>query len=117
MTAINKNTFREEPTMKKEIETKELEYVNGGTVSELDQLMRAISSDNEFVGATAHAPYVNNFEANAMVRKLRSLGIDANINLGLMGTGVLSEPNKYTDMATGESMTHMQVLSVLLAKG
>ena len=103
--------------MNNEIKVNELEQVSGGTVNELAELMAIVSGGNEYAASTAHAPIVNNFEACEIRKKLKSLGVDAKINLGLAGTGLFSDPNKYTDIATGEPLTHKQVMALLLAKG
>ena len=103
--------------MNNEIKVNELEQVSGGTVSELAELMNVISGGNDYAAGTAHAPIVNKVEAIEMKKKLKSLGIDAKIDLGLAGTGLFSDPNKYTDIATGEPLTHKQVMALLLAKG
>lgn len=103
--------------MNNEIKVNELEQVSGGTVSELADLMNVISGGNDYAAGTAHAPIVNKVEAIEMKKKLKSLGIDAKIDLGLAGTGLFSSPNVYTNIETGERMTHMQVMGVLQAKG
>lgn len=103
--------------MTKDIKTNELENVSGGTVNELADLVRAVSNGSDYAASSAHAPAFNKVEACMIKDRLRDLGIKADISIGLVGTGFLSSPNTYTNIATGEKMSHIEVLSVLQAKG
>ena len=102
--------------MKKEIEVKELENVSGGTVDELADLMAVIASDNDIARNSAYVPGLNAAEAYEMRRQLKMRGIQADISIGWGGTDLGSEPNKYTNMETGESMSHMAAVSVLMSR-
>ena len=42
------------------------------------------------------------------------LGIEADISLGFAGTGIGSDPNTYFDKATGQPLTHQQVLDRIM---
>ena len=98
-----------------EIELKDLETVSGGTVGELDELIEAYIK-NPYLGEAGglicgHIPGVNNGMA-ALVESIleNRLGIEADISLGFAGTGIGSDPNTYFDKATGQPLTHQQVL-------
>lgn len=103
--------------MNKNTNCEELERVNGGTVGELADLAVAFLGSNAFSNGSAHAPVVNEALAYEIRRKLRQLGIRAVTHTGIAGTGIFSSPNEYTNIATGESMTHMEVVALLQAKG
>ena len=97
------------------INENDLENVSGGYVNELADLMKAAHSGSVIAEGSAHVPGFNKGETVMMKNKLRSLGIDAQIDLGVAGTGLYSGKNKYTNIATGESMTHAEVLAILQA--
>ncbi len=103
--------------MKKELEYKDLEMINGATVGELADLANAFSSGNKILTNSAHTPLVNAATAYEVRRKLKQLGIQANISTGIAGTGYFSDPNEYTNIATGERMTHWEVVSIIQARG
>ena len=92
----------------------ELNAVSGGTVAELKDLSVAIvhNSTLKFLGkANAHVPGANRLVADAVEGILKDqLNIDANISLGLFGTGAGSAKNTYRDMKTGQYITHQDVL-------
>lgn len=98
-----------------EIELKDLETVSGGTVTEFEQLLKAIINKPLVAQAgglvCGHIPGVNNGMA-ALVESILEdrLGIEADISLGFAGTGIGSDPNTYFDKATGQPLTHQQVL-------
>lgn len=97
------------------INDSDLEVVVGGTVVELEQIMRTFyknSNCKDFVGAmSAHFPgagimtakYIESFMSNEM-------GIDANISVGLGGTGICSKKNTYRDLKTGSFLSHDEIL-------
>ena len=102
--------------MTKELKAKELEQVNGGTVEELADIMSAFSSGNEIARNSAYVPGVNAAAAYEMRRQLKNdYGIKADISIGIGGTDYCSDPNEYTEIATGRSMSHIEVLSVIQA--
>ena len=92
----------------------ELENVSGGTVSELEDLTKAIVSNPtlQFLGkANSHIPGANRLVADAVEGILKDqLNIDADISLGAFGLGIASAKNTYRDMETGKYMTHAEVL-------
>lgn len=104
----------------KQIGLDELEMVSGGTVKEFEQLMNAIAG-NPILGEAGglicgHIPGVNNGMA-ALVESIleNRLGIEADISLGFAGTGIGSDPNTYKDIATGQPLSHQQVLEKIRA--
>ena len=92
----------------------ELEQVSGGTVGELEDLTKAIVSNPtlKFLGkAGAHVPGANRLVADAVEGVLKDqLNIDADISLGLFGTGAASSKNTYRDIKTGKFLSHNEVL-------
>ena len=92
----------------------ELENVSGGKVAELEELADAIVSNPtlKFLGkAGAHVPGANRISADAVETLLKDhFNIDADISLGLFGTGAASAKNTYRDMKTGQYITHAEVL-------
>ncbi len=97
-----------------QLSDEELERVAGGTVGELEDLTKAIVSNPtlKFLGkAGAHVPGANRISADAVETLLKDhLNIDADISLGLFGTGAASAKNTYRDMKTGQYITHAEVL-------
>ena len=95
----------------------ELEIVSGGTVGELENLYKAMSSYGFYLDDYAstfsiHCPGANHVLAEIIEEALYlHLGISADIDLGFMGTGINSKPNKYVDIATGKSLTHSEVIN------
>ena len=92
----------------------ELENVSGGRVAELEELTDAIDHNPtlKFLGkAGSHVPGANRISADAVETLLKDqLNIDADISLGLFGTGAASAKNTYRDMKTGQYITHAEVL-------
>ena len=103
----------------REIELKDLETVSGGTVGEFEELIEAYTN-NPYLGEAAglicgHIPGVNNGLAALVESSLgNKLGIKADISLGFAGTGIGSDPNTYFDKATGQPLTHQQVLDRIM---
>ena len=93
----------------------EMEKVSGGTVVELEQIVRTFFKNSDFkdsLGAlSTHLPgasiltaeYNESFMSNEM-------GIDANISVGVGGTGIFSKKNTYRDIKTGKFISHDEVL-------
>ena len=102
-----------------EIELKDLETVSGGTVTEFEQLLKTIINNPLVAQAgglvCGHIPGVNNGMAAFVESILEDrLGIEADISLGFAGTGIGSDPNTYFDKATGQPLTHQQVLDRIM---
>lgn len=94
----------------------ELDRVVGGTVAELDELVQTISVCKclgKAAGLASHIPGMNETAVQTVESILSGIGIDADISTGLMGSGIGSKPNKYTFIATGQSMTHGQVIDYI----
>ena len=86
----------------------ELAEVAGGTVKELEELVDACGAMATF---QTHIPISNRADASYVKDYLRNkIGIDANISLGVAGTGLFSKHNTYKDIYTGRSMSHKEVL-------
>ena len=93
----------------------EMEKVSGGTVTELEQIMKTFfknSNCKDYVsGMSTHFPgasiltaeYIESFMSNNMK-------IDAKISVGIGGTGINSKNNTYRDMKTGKYLSHEEVL-------
>lgn len=86
----------------------ELNQVTGGTVEELEELVEACGAMATF---QTHIPISNRADAAYVKDYLRDkIGIEANISIGIAGTGWLSKHNTYKDRYTGRSLTHEEVL-------
>ena len=93
----------------------DLEQVAGGTVGEFSDLVSAISAgpyaNSIAEAALAHVPGLNaGFRELVTASLEKNYKIKANISLGYLGLGIDSDPNTYTDMTTGKSLTHAEVL-------
>ena len=92
----------------------DLEQVAGGTVGEFNDLINALYSVFGDVFADAvvsHTPGLNaGFRELVTASLEKNYKIKANISLGYLGLGIDSDPNTYTDMTTGKSLTHAEVL-------
>ena len=103
-----------------ELGMNDLEIISGGTVGEFEDLFEALSSKTSSNSGMAvlfgsHFPGANNGLAALVEECLDKMyGITADIDLGFCGTGIGSEPNKYTDKATGRSLTHKEVMERIL---
>lgn len=92
----------------------QLDAVAGGTVDEFDELVTAFAKHpalKHAVGLAVHVPGANELTTDLVQRALYQIGIEADIDLGLCGTGIMSKPNKYTSVATGASLSHEEVLA------
>ena len=104
----------------KTLEMEELEIVSGGTVTELDELIKAFMGNSYFGDLSGlfggHVPGAN-YGIAALVEECleNHLGIEADISLGFAGTGIGSDPNTYKDIATGKPLSHQQVLEKIRA--
>ena len=100
----------------KELILESLENDSDGGQSELSSLVEACSN-NIFVSSWSKFGSFMTGAGNAIVsvmeNHLRNLGIQAEISVGFCGIG--SKPNKYTNIKTGEAMTHEQVLTIVEA--
>ena len=105
-----------EMKLQNEVVTMEsLDRISGGTVTELEDLTKAIVSNSfwQTVGSfESHVPIANSFIANRVEKLLKEyLHIDADISLGAGGSGLFSKDNKYKDMTTGKNISHQEVIN------
>ena len=101
-------------TMKaKKINEEALAQVAGGTVKEYEELVSAFANNpvlKKIAGLSVHVPGANKVTVGLVESVLGEMNIDAEIDLGFLGTGLGSKNNKYSDRRTGQSMTHGQVI-------
>lgn len=99
----------------------ELDNVAGGNPNEFNQLAEAFIADGDTDWLTqfgTHMPLLNNFAAVVAESILnKKYGIKAIINVGVLGSGFNARPNSYTDKATGRTLTHLEVLSIIQSRG
>lgn len=91
----------------------ELEAVNGGTVGEFADILGAFAKQGVFKvtnRVSAHIPGINLGIAEGVTSLLKEIGIKADISLGYGGSGVGSDKNTYTDVISGKSISHGEVL-------
>ena len=98
----------------KKLTMEDMEQVAGGTVTELEKLVRAgLSSINPNLRTVcaklARTPIAAVAEAYAMESVLKDMGIKANISVGFCGTGIASKPNTYYDTKEQRSLTQSEV--------
>ena len=61
-------------------------------------------------GIAVHVPPAAIAGAYAMESKLDEMGIDANISVGVLGTGLFSKNNTYYDRKLGRKLSHAEVV-------
>lgn len=92
----------------------QLDEVAGGTVTELRELIDAMTKNSNTVNITgkfvSHVPMANEVIKMAVENQLSEMGINADISIGIGGTGLFSKNNVYKNKRTGKTMTHAQVL-------
>ena len=105
----------------KNLNIEQLENVSGGTLEELNQIMDTLYNKlgvPEAISASGamHLPPYQAFHNTIVAGKyLKDNGILADINTGLLGTGLLAEPNAYEDRDTGRLLKHQEVMDRLNA--
>ncbi len=102
--------------MMKELSMNEAEKVVGGTVAEFSELLEAASINPtarliSMLGS--HMPNTNSIIKPAVGKLLARMGIKADISLGIGGTGLFAEANRYT--RNGVSISHQEVLEAIRA--
>ena len=101
---------------KKELNVNQLENVSGGTVSEYDEIFRALfkkmgGSDGIISDLGTHCPFANVQVSDSIYLYLRDkYGIRADFSLRFLGTGLGSDPNTYKEVGTNRILTHEEVL-------
>ncbi len=87
----------------KKLAADELDAISGGRVQEYKELQSALTKNPSVVALNAGD--------DDAVTILDKMGISADINTGLLGTGINSKTNVYKDKATGQTLTHEQVIA------
>ena len=90
----------------------DLDVVVGGTVAELEGLVKACCKNpnlQKFAGIGVHVPSTAIATAYMMESQLDDMGIDANISVGIGGTGAFSKHNTYYDRALGRKLGQSEV--------
>ncbi len=104
---MNKNEIRE-------LSMEEKEQVTGGTVEEVEELAQAVMDSDltrGIAGAGSHIPGCNAAMANSIESFLDKQGINADLSVGFLGTGIGSSANKYTIKETGKPISHQDVVN------
>lgn len=103
----------------------ELDFVAGGTLTEVNQLADAFAKKGGIFGevvAEIHsvlndksgvAGPVNILLREAVGKGLSQLGISHDLSVGVLGTGFMSKDNKYS--CNGKSISHADVLKMIEA--
>ncbi len=103
----------------------ELDFVAGGTLTEVNQLADAFAKKGGIFGEvvaeihsalnskTGLAGPVNSLLREAVGKGLSQLGISHDLSVGVLGTGFMSKENKYT--YDGKSISHAEVLKMVEA--
>lgn len=98
----------------KKLNEEALAMVAGGTVREYDEIVSAFANNpilKKITGLSVHVPCANKATVGLVEGVLGEMQIDADIDLGYLGTGLGSKNNKYTDRRTGNAMSHGQVIN------
>ena len=93
----------------------QLEQIAGGTVTEYREICNAFANNPILKGVLEipeNVPLANLMSKGDFENILKKyMGIDADISLGFLGTGLGSAPNTYKDLRNGgRSMTHAEVI-------
>ncbi len=99
-----------------EMNLEEMEMVSGGTVNELSELLQTIGENGAlgaFLKVHGHTPVLNILDKTPVTELLYDLGVDADISVGFLGTGIGSDPNKYVSLKTNKALSHQQVIQIL----
>ena len=103
-----------------ELKMEMMEQAAGGTVAELEELLQSLSNTNmvKTLGSIgSHLPGTNQKIGTMLKSLLKGMNINADLNLGLFGTGLLAGPNTYTSAQDGRSMSHEEVLKRIAKLG
>ena len=101
--------------------SEQLDRVAGGTMEELQNLSRAIAGNVALQGLASIGsalPFGSRLSKTIVTDILDKVGIEANIDvntLGFLGFGIGEKNNTYKDKVSGRSLTHRQVLNILIA--
>ncbi len=100
----------------KDLTLEEEELVAGCTVDECTDLQQAFTdckSIDWLVSIGGHTPGVNLVGKAALESDLGKVGVDADLSVGFLGTGIGSSANKYYKKGTKQELTHQEVLNVI----
>lgn len=94
----------------------ELDKVAGGTLTEYNELVRAVSKDSSTYSRICANRIAGNSDlaSKSVVEDFleKKLWISADISVGVFGTGLFSSANTYKDLRNGgKSLTHAEVIS------
>ena len=97
-----------------------LDSVNGGTCDQLHELTKALTSNNNILNFFADAAELaSKYKAGclgniplayAMEGFLKDIGINSNISVGWGGSGFREVNNSYSEISTGKSLSHAEVV-------
>jgi len=132
ITDKNVNTVKEKETIKMTTSMKlnrmdafELDHVNGGTLTEVNQLADAFAKKggtfgrivaeihSALSGKSGVAGPLNIALREAVGKGLKEIGISHDLSVGVLGTGFMSDDNKYS--YHGKSISHADVLKMIAA--
>ena len=92
----------------------ELDQVAGGTVAEFDEICSAMANNpfvKKILGASSHMPVGNVINKEVVKYFLKeNLNIEADISIGVLGTGIGSYHNTYKDLTEKRYLTHAEVI-------
>ena len=97
--------------------SEQLDEVAGGKLKELQELTDELIDNLFLKGMAAFSgslPFSSKLMKSEVTKILDKIGIEANIDvntLGFFSFGIGEKNNTYKDKATGESLTHQQVLN------
>lgn len=94
---------------------KELDDVAGGTLTQYNELVNAVMKDSDMSRTilATHGAGFSDLAIKDNVEKFlkNKLGIEADISVGLLGTGLFSSDNTYKDLNNGgKSLSHSEVI-------
>ena len=101
----------------KELNENELDMVNGGTVTELHEIIEAAGESTGFktlakvANVASGSQVVLVSQAYGVESALKDMGIDANVSVGFHGIG--SKANIYVDSKTGKRISHSDLINSL----
>lgn len=93
----------------------ELDHVSGGTVKEFEEICSTMSKNSflkEMITIGTHVPLANLATKELVEKVLKDvMNVNADISLGVGGTGIFSKNNTYTDTRTGQKLNHSEVIN------
>ena len=115
---LNQNENKQEKNkMAIEMSENELDMVNGGTVTELHEILEAAGEAGGYKTLAKIANFASGNQAVLVGQAygveslLKDIGIDANVSVGFHGIG--SKANIYVDSKTGKRISHSDLINSL----